>query len=69
MAPSGTPASVVALLNREFNAALAIPAEVTLLAAQGFEPGGESPEAFGALLEADAKKWGALIRDAGLKAD
>jgi hypothetical protein len=42
MAPAGTPGNVVALLNREFNAALAILAEVTLLAAQGFEPGGES---------------------------
>ncbi|AGW95428.1 hypothetical protein N234_35805 [Ralstonia pickettii DTP0602] len=37
------------------------------LTSQGFEPVGSTPEAFASLIEAEQKKWPAVVRRAGLR--
>jgi tripartite-type tricarboxylate transporter receptor subunit TctC len=66
-APAGTPADIVARLNRELNAALQVPDLREKLAAQGIEITGGSPEALRAELEDEIAKWGKVIADAGIK--
>lgn len=66
--PAGTPKDVIALLNREINAALrssTLQARLTAIAAQGILL---SPEAFAARTQAEFRRMGVLIRDTGLGA-
>lgn len=69
LAPAGTPAPVIARLNKEVNAALQLPEVKQRLAGLGVEPGAGDPAAFGALLQGDAKRYGEAIRRLGIKAD
>jgi tripartite-type tricarboxylate transporter receptor subunit TctC len=68
-APKGTPADVVALINRETNAGLAD----TTIAARLTDMGGMaltgSPADFSKLITDETEKWGKVIRDAGIKAE
>jgi tripartite-type tricarboxylate transporter receptor subunit TctC len=69
-APKGTPKDVVAKLNAAFNAAMADPAVSKRIADQGLEPPSsdqQTPEAFAAYLKAEMDKWGAVIRESGIK--
>jgi tripartite-type tricarboxylate transporter receptor subunit TctC len=66
-APAGTPPEIVALLNRELNAALQIADLREKLAAQGIEITGGTPEALRAELAEEVTKWGKVIADAGIK--
>eukprot|EP01035_Chromulina_nebulosa_P013544 gene13544-biopygen11492 len=65
-APAGTPADVVQRINSDVNAALQDPAVRELLAKQGLIPGGGSAAEFKAFIEAEAAKWGAIIKKAGI---
>jgi tripartite-type tricarboxylate transporter receptor subunit TctC len=66
MAPAGTPAAVVQRLNAETNAAIA-DAEVKKKAeAAGLQLRGGTPAAFRSFLDAEAKKWGRVIKEAGI---
>jgi len=67
VAPTGTPAAAVLRLRDEVARVLSIPEVRTLLARQGAEPVGSSPEAFRAFLGDEIAKWGAAVRSAGLK--
>jgi tripartite-type tricarboxylate transporter receptor subunit TctC len=67
--PSGTPADIVARLNRELNAGLADPAIKARLAELGATPIPTTPAAFGAMLAAATEKWAKVIKAAGLKAE
>jgi len=67
LAPAGTPAEVVALLNREVGAALAAPDVRDGLATHGFETVGGSPRDFAMFIDAELKRWSTLVADAGLK--
>ena len=69
LAPAGTPAPVVARLNKEAAAALAAPEVKERLAGLGLEPGGGSPADFNRLIEADTARASAAIRRLGLRAD
>ena len=69
LAPAGTPAPVVARLNKEAAAALAAPEVKERLAGLGLEPGGGSPADFNKLIEADTARASAAIRRLGLRAD
>nr|WP_232539858.1 tripartite tricarboxylate transporter substrate binding protein [Azohydromonas aeria] len=62
IAPKGTPKPVVAKLNAAFNQALADPALREKIAGPGNVVGGGSPEEFGAFIEAEGKRWSALIK-------
>jgi hypothetical protein len=39
------------------------------LSAQGIDPIGATPEAFGQFLRGEVEKWGKVVRDVGAKAD
>ncbi len=69
VAPAGTPAEVVARLNAEARAFLALPEARAQLQAQGMIPAPTAPEEFGAFIAAEMEKWGAVVRAAGIKPD
>ena len=68
-APARTPQEIVARLSQETTKILATSEAREWLAAQGAEPGGESPTEFAAYIAAEHAKWGPIIRKAGIKAD
>ncbi len=68
-APAKTPKEIVGRLGREITKILATSEAREWLAAQGAEPGGESPAEFAAYISAEHAKWGPIIRKAGIKAD
>lgn len=65
-APAGTPHAVVALLNREINAALKAQELRDKLATLGVEPEGGTPQQFTAFMRAEMEKWGSAMKAAGL---
>jgi len=67
--PSGTPAAIVARLNREIVAILHLPDVVERLSAQGAEPVGSTPEEFAAYIRSETLKWAKVVRDSGAKAE
>jgi len=69
MAPAGTPAAVIARLNKELNAALASEDVKERLATEGAESLPGTPEAYAADVAGDEKKWGGLVKKLGLKVE
>jgi tripartite-type tricarboxylate transporter receptor subunit TctC len=69
MAPAGTPAPIVARLNRELNAVLHDPALKEKLLPQGIEPGGSTPEAVQATILSEVAKWARVLKDGNIKAE
>ena len=67
IAPAKTPEAVVAALNRIANEAMADPSVSQKLADQGLTLAGDSPEHFRGFIEAEARKWAKVIKDAGLE--
>jgi tripartite-type tricarboxylate transporter receptor subunit TctC len=65
--PKGVPREVVERLNREVNEALTSPDAVKLLAADGLEPAGGSPQTLGAIMKEEIARWARVVRQAGLK--
>jgi tripartite-type tricarboxylate transporter receptor subunit TctC len=68
-APKNTPADIINKLNGALNAALAEPAAKARLADLGVEPMRMTPQEFAQFITAEDKKWGKVIRDAGIKLD
>jgi tripartite-type tricarboxylate transporter receptor subunit TctC len=68
-APAGTPADIVALLNREIGSAVALPDTRQRLDALGFEPAATTPQETAATLRSDSAKWAKVIQAAGIKAE
>jgi tripartite-type tricarboxylate transporter receptor subunit TctC len=68
-APSGTPAAIVAMLNKEINAALTDPTIKARLASMGSTAITGSPAEFAAFLSEEADKWGKVVRSANIKAE
>ncbi|HEY8357382.1 MAG TPA: tripartite tricarboxylate transporter substrate binding protein [Ramlibacter sp.] len=62
-APAGTPAAVVERLNREINTILAQPAVRTQVATLGADPTPLTIAQFSAVMDADSKRYGAVIRE------
>ena len=62
-APTGTPALIVERMNREINRALMLPAAQDAIRGIGAEPTPMSPQAFGALIKADAQRFSKIIKD------
>jgi len=67
LAPAGTPAKIVALLNHEINRAMTMPDVKEKLTAIGLTVVAETPESFTQTLRSDYEKYGKLIRAIGLK--
>ena len=66
VAPAGTPAPVVAALNRIATEAMRDGAVKEKLASQGAELIGDSPEHFRSFMQAEIAKWAKVIKDAGI---
>ena len=69
LAPAGTPADIVKRLQQETAKALALPAVKERLLAQGAIPGGNTPEQFTAMIDAEIKKWAPVVKASGAKVD
>jgi tripartite-type tricarboxylate transporter receptor subunit TctC len=68
IAPAGTPANIVNLLNRVTNEAMSDPQVAQKLADQGLTVAGDTPEHFRDYIGAETKKWAKVIKDAGIGA-
>jgi tripartite-type tricarboxylate transporter receptor subunit TctC len=66
VAPAGTPAPIVAALNRITTEALHDPTVKEKLAIQGATVVGDSPEHFHTFLESEIARWAKVIKDAGV---
>jgi tripartite-type tricarboxylate transporter receptor subunit TctC len=66
-APKGTPADIVASLNKQINAALADPAITARLADLGSIPTPLSPADYATLIVEETDKWEKVIRAANIK--
>ena len=66
LAPAGTPADIIAQLNRELAAIMRDPAMQKWLESQGAEAVTGSPEEFAAFIRRDLAKWAKVVRDTGI---
>lgn len=69
LAPAGTPSAIVDRLSREIAAILRTPEVKGQLESMGLEVVASTPAEFAAYIEADSRKWGKIIKDAGIKVE
>ncbi len=69
LAPAGTPADIVARLNREFLAALKNAELRQRLIPEAFEPIGTTPEHLGDYMKSEIARWAKLVKATGTKID
>jgi tripartite-type tricarboxylate transporter receptor subunit TctC len=69
IAPTGTPPAVIAWLNREANKVFSAPDIRDRFVAQGALLPLGTPEAFGAHIAAEYRRWGPVITRAGIRID
>ncbi len=69
IAPAGMPRDMVAKLNREINAAYALPEVREKIATAGMVPVGGSAEQFDALIRSDMARWARVIKARAIKGD
>lgn len=69
VAPAATPRTIITTLNHEIVAILKQPELRDRLAAEGAEPLGTTPEAFGLHLKSEITKWAKVVAAAGLRAN
>lgn len=67
VAPARTPPAIVDRINAEVNRILLLPDVQSTFRLQGVEAIGGSPQQFGLHLQSQMTKWGALVRDAGIR--
>ena len=68
-APAGTPAAIVARLNRETNTALAGKALYGPLTDQGIQPGSGTAEDLAAHLRAELPRWKKIVAESGARVE
>jgi tripartite-type tricarboxylate transporter receptor subunit TctC len=64
---TGTPPAIVQKVQRDMAEALQSDDVKTKLAGLGLEPVGNTPEAFGAVIKAESRKWGDIVRKANIQ--
>jgi tripartite-type tricarboxylate transporter receptor subunit TctC len=69
LAPAGTPPDIVSRIQQETAKALASPAVKEKLLAQGAIPGGNTPQEFAKMIDAEHIKWAAVVKASGAKVD
>jgi len=69
VAPTATPRDIITKLNSEIVAIMKQPELRDRLAADGADPLGSTPEAFGLHLKSEIAKWAKVVKAAGLRAD
>jgi len=67
MAPAGTPREVIAKLNADVQKSLDSPEVRDIIARQGGEVMGSTPEQMAAQIRNDRQKWGRVIRESGAR--
>jgi len=68
-APKGTPADVIAVLNKAINDLLAEPAMIAKLADLGGTTIAGSPADFGKVIVAETEKWSKVVKESGAKVE
>jgi tripartite-type tricarboxylate transporter receptor subunit TctC len=68
LAPAGVPQPILAKLSRDFNAALEEPSTRNAMTARGAEPLGGSMEQFSQFLQREVRKYAAVAKEAGIRA-
>jgi len=68
-APKGTPAAIIATLNKELNAGLADPRIKARIEELGGTVVGGTPAEFGTIISEATEKWAKVIKFAGIKAE
>jgi tripartite-type tricarboxylate transporter receptor subunit TctC len=69
VAPPGTPMPVVQQIQQQFAAALALPDVRQKFAAQGADPGGQSPQDTASFIRGESEKWARVIKTANVTID
>lgn len=69
LAPKGTPAAVVALLNDRIKRILRAPGQLRQYEERGLDVVASSPEESAAYLKSETIKWGKVIKERGMRAD
>jgi tripartite-type tricarboxylate transporter receptor subunit TctC len=69
MAPASTSRPIIELLNAEVHRILALPDVRERFSGLGADPTPSTPEKFATVMKADAEKWGAIIKQAGVRAE
>ena len=67
--PRGLPKDIVARLNKEANEALKSKEVEKILASDGLEPAGGSPEELGAIIRNEIGRWSQVVKRAGVRAE
>ena len=68
-APKGTPAEVVATLNKAVNEIIEVPTFEAALIREGADPVGGTPQQFGAFVQREFEKWRTVVRESGAVAE
>lgn len=68
-APPGTPRPIVVRMQQEVAKALATKELQDAWKTLGAEPGGQTPEEFGKVVNAEVNKWAKVVKDSGAKID
>ena len=67
--PAGTPRPLIAKLNKDIVAALALPDVRERMLGAGLETVGNTPEEFAAFVKTDLAHWAKLIEQTGIRAE
>ena len=65
--PSGTPPDAIARLNKDLSAVLTLPDIRAKLIAVGMNPEPSTPEALKTFVDEDTRRWGEVVKAAGIK--
>jgi tripartite-type tricarboxylate transporter receptor subunit TctC len=69
LAPKGTPAAIVSLLNARIRETLTAPEQARFFEQMGFEIVASSPEEFAAQLRRESDKWGKVIKERHIRVE
>jgi len=69
LAPKGTPAAIVSLLNARLKDTLTAPEQTRFFEQMGFEVVASSPEEFAAHLKRESEKWGKVIKERHIRVE
>jgi tripartite-type tricarboxylate transporter receptor subunit TctC len=69
LAPAGTPDAIVQKLSVEINRILKMPDVTGRLSNDGSVAQGMSPQEFAAFIQSEMKRWGVVVKTAGIKVD
>lgn len=69
MAPAGTPRPIISKISRDVARIIAMPEVRDRILAQASVPIANTPEEYAEFIQAESKKWAAVIKQANIKAD